>query len=462
MMQAAELVIVGAGPAGLSAALEAAEAGARVTLIDAYPRPGGQYFRQPPQRPGVRLTHHQQQGLDLWQKVIHAGVTILANTLVWNLSAEKILACHGPGGSFLLKAQAVILATGPYERPAAFPGWTLPGVLMTGGAQTLLYQHVLPGKRVLLAGAGPLQLLVARKLIQSGAEVVAVLEGAQLFPRVLKHAPALWGQWDKLWEGASSLLTMFTHGVPYRQGWGIVSAQGQGQVESATIARLDEAWTPLPGTERTIACDTICIACGLVPFNALSRLAGAAQVWRPEFGGETPLRSDQLETSLPAIYAAGDGAGVGGAGLALLEGRIAGISAAAALGHGTMVALEKMNRLRPRLKRERAFQLAYADLFTPGEGVFGLAEPDTLVCRCEGVTHAQLCAAAEAGAGNIVNIKSATRAGMGECQGRMCGHQVAHTLAALTGKPVQEVGLNAPRPPIFPLPVGELIVDEME
>ena len=160
MTSQAEIVVVGAGPAGLNAALAAAQAGARVTVIDAYALPGGQYYRQPPERPGIEPTHHQRQGKELWQQTLQAGVTFLSDTLVWTIFSNKTLACRGPHGIFQIKPQAVILATGPYERPVAFPGWTLPGVIMTGAAQVLLYQHVLPGQRILLAGTGPLQLLV--------------------------------------------------------------------------------------------------------------------------------------------------------------------------------------------------------------------------------------------------------------------------------------------------------------
>jgi hypothetical protein len=304
--------------------------------------------------------------------------------------------------------------------------------------------------------------VVAKNLLQAGVEVAAVLEGAQgahLLRHTLAHTPALWGQWEKLWEAGSSMATLARHKVPYRPGWGIVAAHGARQVESATIARLDTHWRPEPGSQREIACDTICIEFGMVPFNALARLAGVAQEWRPDLGGEVPQRSATFETSVPRIYAAGDGAGLGGARLALVEGQMAGIAAAAALGRAAGTAGERLRRLAPALGRERAFQRAYSALFTPGEGIFELAQDDTLLCRCEGVSLGTLRAAVAGGGGsvvNILNLKAATRAGMGECQGRMCGHQVAHTLARLTGQSVPEACLYNPRPPIFPIPIGEL------
>ncbi|MGB9639493.1 MAG: FAD-dependent oxidoreductase, partial [Anaerolineales bacterium] len=179
-----DILIIGGGPAGLNAALVAAQMGASVIILDAYPTPGGQYYRQPPQYLANHPTKHQLEGRKLWQKVVESGVKIHSNALVWYGNSDKKIICHRDGGNITYQPKAVILAYGTYERPIAFPGWTLPGVLMTGGAQTLLYQGVLPGKRVLLTGSGPLQLIVAKKLLDAGAEVVGVLEGSsRLFKR---------------------------------------------------------------------------------------------------------------------------------------------------------------------------------------------------------------------------------------------------------------------------------------
>jgi D-hydroxyproline dehydrogenase subunit alpha len=454
-----DLVVVGSGPAGLSAALAAAQLGAQVTMIDAYPLPGGQYYRQPPERLINQSTQHQHQGYELWHKVQAAGVNILSNTLVWSGSPDKTLVYSDPQGTGKTKARAIILATGAYERPAAFPGWNLPGVLMTGGAQTLLYQHILPGKRVLLAGTGPLQMVVAKKLLEAGAEVTAVLEGSRLLGKGIRHATALWGQWERLAEGGSSMATMLRKGVPYRLGWGILAAHGAKEVEGTTIAQLDKDWRPIPGSEKEVACDTVCIGYGFIPFNSLGRVIGAKQVWRPDLGGEVPERDDVMQTSIPGIYAAGDGAGIGGVRMSLIEGQVAGIAAAVQLGYGEGILEPFMQEIAPKLRRERAFQRMYADLFTPGPGVFELAKDDTLVCRCEGVTLKKVRQAVKMGAASLSEVKSITRTGMGECQGRMCGHEVMHLIAKLTGKPLTEIGTFSIRPPIFPLPL-ELLSQE--
>ncbi|MCL4559517.1 MAG: NAD(P)/FAD-dependent oxidoreductase [Chloroflexi bacterium] len=468
MHQQAELVVVGGGPGGLEAALSAASLGVQVSLLDAGRRPGGQYFYQPPSCIAPYATRRQRKGAKLWDQVRQAGVRIQSETLVWDLvtsGSEKKLYCYDPQGSFVLKARAVILATGAYERPAAFPGWTLPGVLLTGGAQTLLYQGVLPGKKVLLVGTGPLQLVVAKKLLDAGAQVVAVLEGcstSKLVSKGLSQIGALWGQWERLAEGAGSLATLVRRGVPYRAGWGILAAHGTREVEGATIAKLDSDWRLIPGSEQEVACDTVCIGYGLIPFNTLSKLAGAEQAWRQELGGEVPVRSETLETSVASVYAVGDGAEIGGAHLSRLEGRMAGLVVAARLEHGKDVVQETMAKLIPALRHERRFQRLYEELFTPGPGIYTLAQEDTLICRCEGVTKEKLSRAVENGVGTFVEAKDATRCGMGECQGRMCGHQVAQFIARSTGKTVDEVGLFHARPPVFPLPIGTLAQVEEE
>lgn len=456
MLEDLEVVVVGGGPGGLSAALAAAKAGAQVTLFDAYSQQGGQYYRQPPERMLDQSNAHQRHGQQLIAQVRAAGVRIVTDTLVASASPERKLVCVGPQGTYLAQAKAVIIAAGAYERPVAFPGWTLPGVLLTGGVQALLYQHVLPGKRVLLAGTGPLQLVVAKKLLDAGAHVVAVLEGAYMLEKAILRATAMWGQWGRMIEGAKGIATMLSHGTPYRMGWGLVRAHGETQVTGATIARLDRNWRPIHGTEREVECDTIGIGYGFVPFNALSRTAGAQQQWRPDLGGEVPVRTPYFETSVEGIYAVGDGAGIGGVFMSEMEGEIAGLHAAAALNHGADSAEAQIGRVRARIRAEARFQRLYSDLFTPGPGAYELAEDDTLVCRCEGVTYSKLRQMAKESNGVAQEIKNGARVSMGECQGRMCGHMTMNALAGLTGKPVEEIGQFTPRPPVFPLPVGAL------
>ena len=466
MTEQVEIAVVGAGPGGLSAALAAAQAGAQVALIDNNRHPGGQYYRQTARAFRGEPSSHQREGAALLQQVVAAGARIIAETNVWGAFDDKTLALNDGASTTYLQARAIILATGAYDRPVAFPGWTLPGVMTAGAVQTLLKeQRILPGKRFLLAGTGPLQLVLAAELARAGAQVVAVLEGrGGVTPPLLPHAGALWGQWARLSEGMSSWLTLARHRIPYRVGWGIVAAEGAAQVEQATIARLDENWRPIRGSEEKIACDTIGLGYGFIPFNALSRLLGAKKEWRPELGGQVPVRDAQMQTSAPGVYAVGDCAGIGGAMLARVEGQVAGIAAAAQLGHRSEnlakvsfdSAQDEPSPGFRALARERRFQQMYAALFTPGAGLYELSRDDTILCRCEEITQAEVRRAIALGADTTNEIKLITRGGMGDCQGRMCAHLIAHFIARETGRSVAQVGMLPPRPPIFPIPITAL------
>ncbi|MEW5961584.1 MAG: NAD(P)/FAD-dependent oxidoreductase [Chloroflexota bacterium] len=461
-----EVAVVGAGPAGLSAALAAARTGAQVLLIDNYRQPGGQYYRQlATEFKTTQPARRQQEGSALWQQVSAAGVELLAETTVWGAFAGNRLALYGAGAPAYLQARAVILATGAYERAAAFPGWTLPGVMTTGAAQLLLKeQRILPGRRIVLAGAGPLQLVVAAGLAQAGAEVIAVLEATPLMRNVLQrplpYGLALWGQWGRLAEGLSSWLALRTAGVPVYTGWGVVAAQGQAELTGVTIAQLDRQWRPIPGAARSLACDTLCCNYGFTPATELARLLGAHCEWRPERGGFVPVRDNYMQSDVPGVFVVGDGAGIGGAGLAGVEGQVAGLAAAAQVKangsdwRASAAVSGGLKRLQPALQREQRFQRFYGELFTPGPGLDELAEPDTIICRCEGVSRGQIAETVRQGADTLDAVKALTRCGMGNCQGRVCGPLVTATVAQEAGRTRAETGQFRVRPPVFPVPLN--------
>jgi NAD(P)H-nitrite reductase large subunit len=222
---------------------------------------------------------------------------------------------------------------------------------------------------------------------------------------------------------------------------------------------VDDAWRPLPDTAETLAVDTIAIGFGLIPSTELARSMGCACAFHPEQGGYVPRRDADMQTSLAGVYAVGDGAGIGGATIAQIEGRIAGVAAAHYLGKLPEAALKTaISREQVALRRHRRFTDMLAALFAPKPGIYALADDDTIICRCEEVTLGDIRRAVDAGARDVNTVKGLTRAGMGNCQGRICGELIAHIIAAETGQAddvhaIESAGCLSARPPLHPLPL---------
>jgi NADPH-dependent 2,4-dienoyl-CoA reductase/sulfur reductase-like enzyme len=341
MIADVELVVVGAGPAGMEAAVTASELGMDVALVDLSPGLGGQYFQQfPPDFQSNQVSTAQNKAYQFIQRVKDSKIRFFNNTLVWGIfegfqPGTWCLTLHGPDAPARLNARTVILATGAFDRSVPFPGWDLPGVITAGAALKMIkHQRVLPGKRVILSGTGPLQLQTSAYLVQAGAEVITVCESATaLLKRSMPNLPSIWGQWKRLKEGLGFLSTMVKARVPYRLGWAVTSVNGEERVAQATLQKLDINGFPTSPGEMIQDIDTVIIGYGLTPSTELNRQIGCQMVFDRLHGNFVPHRNPYMETSCPGIYAVGDGAGLGGAEMAILEGRIAGYASAARLGH---------------------------------------------------------------------------------------------------------------------------------
>lgn len=454
----ADIAVVGAGPAGLAAASAAAEAGASVVLVDEYPRVGGQYYRQPPAEFRVddpaRLDAEYTRGEHLFRRARHPRIRVLAETLVWGSFEPGTLEIAQAERLERIRARAIIVCTGAYDRPVAFPGWDLPGVMTAGAAQTLVkHQQVLPGRSILLAGSGPFLLPVAKSLIQAGGRIVAVLEATR--PRSwLRHAPGVWGHWRYLKEGWDYLRAIRAARVPLAFGWLVLRAEGDARVERVVVARCDDTWRPVPGTERALAVDALCVGYGFVPAIQLTRLLGCEHVYRPLAGGWVPAHDADMQTSVAGVYVAGEVAGIGGSGAALAEGTLAGLAAAARLGL-PVPARQLIAACRAR-QRARQFGQLLNRLFAPRPALGELITDDVVICRCEEVTAGRIRAILADWTANVNAVKALTRAGMGPCQGRICGGLVADLVARGCGRPLDAVDAFHVRPPIKPLPAGLL------
>jgi thioredoxin reductase len=455
------VVVVGAGPAGLSAALHASQAGARVAVVDEYARPGGQYFKQPPAAFRVldrsAMGRDYRSGLDLMARLEQGKIELLTDTLVWGAFEPGVLEVYRRGECGQVKGARTIIATGAYDRPMAFPGWTLPGVMTAGAAQGLLKsQWVLPGNRVLMVGTGPFQLPVAAQMVKAGATVVGVLEAGKV-SGWLKQVPAVWSHLDKIVEAKDYLGTLLKARVPMMYGWTILEARGSGQVEQAVITQVDENWKPVSGTERTLEVDTICLGFGFLPSLQLPRLLGCNSWWDADLTAWVTGHDPDQRTSVPELFVAGETTGIGGHDVALLEGAVAGVRAAADLGKlSADEAGKQLARLRADLGRHREFADFLNRTFAIRPGIYDLVREDTLICRCEEVTAGAVGAVARQWEGSLKAIKHVTRAGCGQCQGRICGPLVAQIAAKESGKRVEDLGVDTPRPPIKPIPMDAL------
>ncbi|MER7519631.1 NAD(P)/FAD-dependent oxidoreductase [Streptomyces sp. NPDC126499] len=443
---AADLAVVGAGPAGLAAAVTAADLGLSVALVDAGARPGGQYYRHPaPELHATRRDmtphHHDWRAFTSRERRLRAHeaarrITYLPGHHVWTVVPEGAgWALHtrteedtDPTGApttapTTVTARAVLLATGAYERHLPFPGWTLPGVVGAGGAQAMLKGGlVLPGRRTVVAGSGPLLLAVAASLAAAGARVPAVVEAAA-YGGYARSAGTLLRNPAKLAEGARFGAALARHPVRLLTRHAVVEAHGTDRVEAVTVARLDRDWRPVPGSGRRIPCDSLAVGHGLVPELSLATALGCATRVAADGTVALDLTEDQ-RTSVPGIWSAGETGGIGGAQLALVEGDLAARSIAGALGADS--AADQGARLRRRRDRLRAFADAMGAAHRPGDGWRDWLRDDTEVCRCEEVPAGRIREAVdELGARDARTVKLLTRAGMGWCQGRMCGPAVA-------------------------------------
>ncbi|MEU0050980.1 FAD-dependent oxidoreductase [Streptomyces sp. NPDC006309] len=458
MSERPTLAIVGAGPAGLAAALAAAARGVRVTLVDAGGRAGGQFYRQPAPALAPRPAHAPHPRGRTWERLRDglarhraAGrITHLTDHHVWCAVRDE------PSGTFAVhsllgpaqeegrtvRADAVLLATGGYERILPFPGWTLPGVVTAGGAQAMLKGAlVLPGRTAVIAGTGPLLLPVATGLAAAGARVTALVESAGP-GALLRTAPALAAQPGRLAEGAGYAVRLLRHGVRTLTRHTVVEAHGTDRLEAVTVAALDRDGHPRPGSARRIPCDTLAVGHGMLPHTDLAETLGCT------LSGTGVRVDEEQRTDVPGVWAAGEATGVGGAALALAEGHIAGRSAAARL-YGTAPDPRRWAAAARARTRLRAFATALDAVYAPPAGWAQAVTDDTVVCRCEEVTAGEVReAVGTLGAGDLRTVKLLTRAGMGWCQGRMC----APGVAGLAGCPPTA----GRRPFARPVPLGVL------
>ncbi|GGF26722.1 FAD/NAD(P)-binding oxidoreductase [Aliidongia dinghuensis] len=446
----AELVVIGAGPAGVRAAATLAKAGRRVVLIDENLRIGGQIYRQPP--PGAERPAEALYGFEAAKAVaIHQALDGLGDridyrpeTLVWNVRG-RVLDLTGPRGAERLEFDRLVLATGATDRSIPFPGWTLPGVFSLGGAQIALKaQGCAIGRRVVFAGTGPLLPLVAYQYAKAGATVAAVLDTSS-FANKLKAAPGLLNLPKVFAKGLYYLAELKRRGVPVIDGVEGFAVEGAARPEAITWRR--------GGETRRIACDAVGAGFGLRSETQLADLLGCAFAFDDLTRQWLPVKDADGRASERHIYLAGDGAGIAGADAAELAGERVALTMLGDLGaavDGGRVAV--LDRGLARIQRfRRAIEAAF-----PFPHHFHAAIPDDLtICRCEGVSAGDLRRNVEVREAREMNrLKAYSRLGMGRCQGRMCASAGAELLSHWRGIELEAVGRLRGQAPVKPIPVA--------
>jgi NADPH-dependent 2,4-dienoyl-CoA reductase/sulfur reductase-like enzyme len=451
-----QLLVVGAGPAGLAAARAAALCGARVTVVDERAKAGGQFFKQ--RLGGEQIDAQMRQGHDRIAQVAALGVELVCDAAVWGPFGPQQLAATVRGAQHVFAPERLVLATGVYELGVPLPGWTLPGFVTTGAAQSLLRAHgVVPGRRVVVAGNGPLNFQLAADLVNAGVNLAAVVEASRpsaqwtSLARAASAAPGLIGQ------GVGYLARLRRARVPIHYGSVIVAAHGAPRVEGCTVAPIDASGRPDARAATRFDVDTVCVGYGFLPANEIARGLGCRHSVDSRGQLATIVDADGL-TTVPGVYAVGDAVALRGAQAARCDGFIAGCAVARSLGMELPSSVSsQLARARRELARHLSFQRALWQAFSAPAMRTQLAQRDTIVCRCENVTCGAVEDAIGRGAVTPGAVKRRTRAGMGRCQGRYCESIVAALLPQSSPTARDERFAFAPRAPIKPVRIRDLV-----
>lgn len=467
-MKQVDVAVIGGGPAGMAATIELAQGKANLVMIDAYPQPGGHYFRQAPNEFG----NMKQNGRQIeYQSLMTQAkqVEILSGATVWSVFRDgetNQFTLHLQGSDIRsVQATYLVVAPGAYDRPFPFPGWQLPGVITLGGAQMLQKGHgILPGKRILVAGGGPLLLSAAAGLIEDGADVVAVLDTASMMDGAFKMPSAFWGQWGRAKEAWQYFSTIRRKQrkrnlrVPILFRHAVFRAIGDEEVTGVAYGKLDGNGHPLPQTEKIVNVDTICVSQGFLPNIALTRHLGCDHFYDATLDAFYPKHDDGMETTVANVFVAGDVTGVGGKDLSKLQGQIAGLNILGKMDKLTADSVHRQTQaLQPAIRSERRFIHAMRDRMRMKSGFWDLLDDETIVCRCEMVTVGAVKTAVQDGARDLRGVKLRTRCGMGACQSRLCEQTIGQLMARETGQPRESIGTSSIRPPLIPVALKDIL-----
>lgn len=438
----------------MSAAVTARRHGLTVTVVDEQLAPGGQIWRsiESAARHDDILGPSYVEGRPVAAAFRASGTEYLTNAQLWQIEPGFRALVSQDKKARAIDAKVVILATGAQERPVPFPGWTLPGVMTVGAAQILLKNaSEIPAGPVWIAGCGPLVLLYTLQLLRAGGEVAGFLDTTRpgQWRSALRHTPGALRAWRDLVKGVGWTAQLRSSRAPVITGVTEIEAIGNGKLELLRYRTAN-------GREATVEAGMLLVHEGVVP-NIHTALSLKCEVaWNEAQDSFAPIVDEWGETSQPGVFVAGDGAGIGGAKAAQLRGKLAAHRVAVRLGRASEEAVAAASRdERRQLRRELAIRPFLDALYKPRFQVFAPSD-DTVICRCEEITAGRIRALAKVGQPGPSQVKTASRIGMGPCQGRQCGYTVTRILGEAQGRPPGDVGYFSIRPPLKPVSIGEI------
>ena len=451
----ADLIVVGSGPAGIAAAVEATRRGLRVIVLDENPASGGRVWQALEARGADN--EEEDAGLALIRELVTGDAEIHHDAQVWSVEtvgsgpvageAGGIVHWTEDGSARIRRGRRILLATGTTERPMPLPGWTLPGVMTIGAAQIALKTaSLVPDSNTWLAGQGPLLWLYAVQALRAGGKLGGILDLSAPGGR-WRALPRTAGAIADMRKGLAWIAELDAAGVQRLRATDLhAEANSTGAVSRITFK--------VKGKARTEICDLLLLHDGVIPSIQITRALGCAHAWHERQRYWKPVTDPWGETSVSGILVAGDGAGIGGATAAVASGRIAALGAAHALGHIDAATRDREAETARAERRRAMASRGFLDaLHAPLPPAY---EDATVVCRCEEITAGQIRDAARSGCQGLNQLKAYTRCGMGPCQGRMCATTAAEVLARERGVPAREIEPLQTRFPARPLTVGTL------
>lgn len=446
-----DLLIVGAGPAGLGAAITARQNNLRVVVVDDQIEPGGQIWRGSASAPAARartIGPDYVTGGERVREFLASGAEYYAQTTVWQIEYEgdqPVVYCSGPDGGNVFRPKTLLLATGALERSVPVPGWTLPGVMTAGALQVLLKTSDLCSDKAVLAGAGPLLWLVAAQMVAAGTPPLAVVECVAFKDYIAssRHLPKAMQNIGPLLKGLGLISKVRRADVPIYHGARNLRIEGDTRTRAIVFDTL-------LGRQKRIVTEVVGLHCGVIPNQQATRLLRLPHSWSNQQHAFLPDRDVELRVS-DRIFIAGDGARIGGAEVAWLEGQLVGAQIAGVASPALRRSIQKLQSTRQFIDR----------LFKPAQH---LRKPldETILCRCEAITAGRVRQAVIDGAMGPNQVKFVLRAGMGPCQGRVCGLVLSEVIAEGLDQNMGEIGYLRIRPPLKPIPLGALIASSLE